>query len=319
MADNAPAPTPTPTPTPAPSPTPAPAPTPTPPLPTPVPAPTPTPTPTPTPEPTPAPTPAPVKDWRDDMAGENKDLRKYLDRFADQKSAIEAAHNSDKEFKAKGFVQKLPDNPTPEQQAAWNKEMGVPESAEKYSLDLPGGLVLGEADKPLTTEFLKAAHEKNIPQSAVTAMLSWYAKLGETNVAEQAKYINDFKQKSTEELRKEWGNEYQLNMNLSNTYMDSLPEGVRNILAGAFTVNGEPLAHHPEFVRHLVNESRFRNPLGPIVGPNGGDIGVSVQTELGGLRGELKTAINQGKQLEPKKQERIAQLVEWQKNQKKPA
>ena len=45
--------------------------------------------------------------------------------------------------------------------AAWRSENGVPDKADDYvgALDLPQGVVPGEADKPLLASFAQTAHE----------------------------------------------------------------------------------------------------------------------------------------------------------------
>src|SRR3546814_3644725 len=56
----------------------------------------------------------------------------------------------------------LPIYATPEQIAEWRKEQGIPEKPEDYDLKFDNGLVIGEADKPLVAEFLKASHATNV-------------------------------------------------------------------------------------------------------------------------------------------------------------
>jgi hypothetical protein len=113
-------------------------------------------------------------DWREKLSGGDK---KELERLARLASPVELykSYRALEQRVSSGDVKKpLPENPTPEQIAEYRKERGIPETPEAYKIELPHGIVPGEADKPLLEAFTKAVHEKNWDNDKVNEALSWY-------------------------------------------------------------------------------------------------------------------------------------------------
>src|SRR3546814_8159770 len=69
------------------------------------------------------------------------------------------------------FKKAIGPDATPEQIAEWRKEQGIPEKPEDYDLKFDNGLVIGEADKPLVAEFLKASHATNVTPAQAKAQI----------------------------------------------------------------------------------------------------------------------------------------------------
>lgn len=263
---------------------------------TPTPSPSPAPTPEPTPEPTPAPTPepAPVKaDWPDDWrtklsAGDEKAL-KQLERYASpadiwKKARALEQRMSSGELKAQAA---FPDKGTPEEQAAWRKDYGIPDKPEGYDLTLPDGLMVGENDKPIINEFLKLAHGAHMRPEHVKSTLSWYYQERERQMEAQSESDNTFRKTSEDELRGEWGNEYRANVNLVQGLLDTAPTGLKDLLNGARLSDGTALANHPNVLRFLVDLARQINPVTTVVPGAGANVAGAIEDEIAGLEKQM--------------------------------
>jgi hypothetical protein len=116
-----------------------------------------------------------VEDWRARMAGEDKARLKTLERMGSPEDVAKAYFEAQKKI-SEGFkAPALPDSPTDEQVAEYRKALGIPEKPEDYKLsDLPKGVVLGEAEKPIVDSFAKSAHAANMPPQYAKAAAAWY-------------------------------------------------------------------------------------------------------------------------------------------------
>lgn len=250
-------------------------------------------------------TAAPVKadwpdDWRDKMAGDDAEFRKSLDRFNAPGDVGKSWKEISKKISSGEYKRPvtLPENATPEQIAEYRKEMGVPESPDKYDLKMDG-LVIGEADKPVVDQFLKAMHEANVPEGPVKQAVSAYFKMQEQAVAQAAQAEREFKVQSEEALRQEWGGEYRPNMNL-----------VENFAKTRFgdEVGSAMLEAGPEVVKALASIAREINPAMTLV-PNASNPNQAIADEIAKLRGEIGTA---EWMRNPQKQQRYAELIDGQ-------
>lgn len=274
--------TPTPTPTPTPSSTP-----------TPTPSAVATATPSPTPSPTPTPTPS-ATDWRKDIAGDNAEWMKTLERFASPKSMFESyqalrSKMSSGELKD---VKPFPEKGTPEEQANWRKDNGLPEKPEAYyeHLKFDNGLVVGEEDKAGVDAFLKAAHGANYTPAQAKAAVGWYFQQKEVEAEARATADKEVAQKTVDALRAEWGNEYRTNMNGIHAVLDTAPAGVKEKVMNARMADGTPVMSDPDTLRFFTSLYRTINPVTTVV--PAGDEATMVKTiddELSAIKNVMAT------------------------------
>lgn len=294
MPDPNPNPNPNPTPEvrdPAPAPAPNPAPNP-------APAPAPAPAGTPNalddanPNPNPAPNPQPVAgfadDWREKLVGdvtteEGKKALAQLQRLASPKAMYDKLINQEKLISSGAYKKKLPDNATPEEIAEYRKENGLPESHDKYDLTLSDGMVIGEDDKPLVDNFVKAMFEKNAPQEVVTAALNTYMTMVQEQEAERATKDKEARDTTIAAMRAEWGQDYQPNLNLVKAFVSQAPAAVQEGLMNARLLDGTPLFSNPDVLRWLSGAARELNPVATVV-PGSADPSSTIQTELANLK-----------------------------------
>jgi hypothetical protein len=284
----APAPTESGTPAPTPSPTPSPTPAPTP---SPSPAPSPTPSPTPAPTPSPTPTSAWGENWRETYAGADAARLNVLKRYTDPKAVLDA-HFSLKQRVDSGElknVKPLAKDASAEQVTAWRAENGIPANAGDYLTNLPNGLVIGEADKPVMTAFAEALHKANAPPAIVHAALGWYNGFQEQQAADIVKAEKEAKQKGEDELRATWGPEYRTNLNLANDFLTSTAGDIAGDLSNAVLPDGSLLGDNPKVLQWIAKIAREVNPVGTLLPNSGGGNAASIDTRIGEIEKMMRT------------------------------
>ena len=162
--------------------------------------------------------------WRELIAGDNADHLKTLQRLADP-AALYKSYESLRQKMSSGELKvskPYPDKGTPEEQSAWRKETGIPESPDKYDLTLANGVVVGEDDKPMVDEFLKFAHANHQPPESVKKTLEWVLGSYREQLEQKAAEATAERVKSTEDtLRADWGGDYRMNVNAIGNLLDS--------------------------------------------------------------------------------------------------
>lgn len=104
------------------------------------------------------------------------------------------------------------DGATAEDVSAFHKAIGVPELPDGYELpkpEFPEGMTYNE-DR--ATKFSALAHSLGIPKVAFQGLVNAF---NEDQIAEFNAFTkdgNDFKEKTTAEMKKEWGNDYGANL-----------------------------------------------------------------------------------------------------------
>lgn len=206
--------------------------------------------------------------WRQQIAGTDEKGLKQLERYASPADIWNKARALEQKISSGEYksATPYPDKGTPEQQAEWRKLNGVPEAPDKYDLNLGDGVVIGEADKPIVDEFLKAMHAANMPNGLAKPAIQWYLDFAEKQA--EALYENDQKAKTDFEdaLRPEWGNEYRANIQSINNMLAMAPNGLAERLLNARMADGTPFGSDPDTMRWLVSLSREINPIPSLTG-----------------------------------------------------
>lgn len=285
----APAPAPSPAPA-APSPSPAPA----------APSPSPAPSPAPAPEPAPAPPANKWSDtWREDMAGTLADdasdedkadhakLLARLKRFNTPADAAKALRQQDKLISSGQLKKPLAANAKPEDIAAWRKENGIPETADKYDLGLKT-----EELVPMSAKFVSLmtakAHAANAHPDVVKAIASAIPEFEASMAAEVEALNSTAKSESIETLRGEWGPDYKSNIDGIDSLLNNQDSAAKDAILNA-RIDGVQLLNIPAVVRMLASHARELGYVGGTVVPSGGDLGASIETELAELKAQMGT------------------------------
>lgn len=239
-------------------------------------------------------------DWRAKLAGDDKDLLKTLARYTDE-AAFGKAHRALLVKMSSGELKKaLPEGATPEETAAWRKENGLPDKPEAYveKLELPKGMVIGEADKPIVAEFAKAALNGNVEQKQFNGMVAKYYEILDAQKAKQEDDDAAFRQASEDDLRKDWtGPDYRRNLAAIQNLMGSWPEGLATRVLAGRTPDGRKLGDDPAFVRQLAALARELNPAATLLPAGTGDTAKGLAdriNELKGMMGDQQSAYWKG-------------------------
>lgn len=205
--------------------------------------------------------PAFPDNWRQTyVATRNKpDVLPRLERYSDPFAVVDALISVQQKI-GSGELRSnapYPDKGTAEEQQAWRTANGIPEAPDKYDV---AGLKLGDEDKPVIDAFLKHAHSRNLPPSAVKASLEWYMGEKERADAAQSQRDEQLRGEIDGQLRVEWGGDYARNKALVQAFLDTGPQGTRDAILNARKPDGTPILSDINVVRWLVDKARDYNP-----------------------------------------------------------
>lgn len=205
----------------------------------------------------------PIADWRQRIAGDDRELARQLERYASE-ADFGKAHVSLRGKLSSGEYRRVPGNDaTPEDVAAWRADMGLPASAEDYMTDLalPDGTVLSEADQAIMLKFAGAALDGNIDKAAFGRMAARYYELQDQ--ARSARDENDaaFQEQAEDTLREAWkGQDFKRNKNAIENMLTKWPEGLaENFLAGRMA-DGSRIGDNPVMAQVLAQIARQIEP-----------------------------------------------------------
>lgn len=219
-------------------------------------------------------------DWREKYAGADEKKLKQLQRYASPQAALDALFSAQQKIRSGEMKSALPENPTPEELTKWRAENGIPESPDKYELNLPSGLVLGDDDKPVVDDFLKAAHEANMHPAQVAKALDWYFSKQEEVQRAQDEFDAETRAAGENALRAEFGGEYKANMQAVRDLLAGAPEGIKEQLLGGRLADGTPVGNSPDVIRWLVGIAREINPAATVVPGSGANAMQAMESEL---------------------------------------
>lgn len=236
-------------------------------------------------------------DFRERFAGEDKDKLAYAARYNSVNDLLNAGYEAAKLIK-KGEHKKFEKpgkDAAPEVLAEYRKNMGVPDSPDKYSL--PEGVVLGEQDKPVFDAYFKAMHENNVPDDVAKTTVDWYYKMVQEREAQEAQQATEFKSQTEEALRSEWGAEYKMNYNMVESFaVNRFGEVVGRAILDA----------GPDAVKALAGIAREINPAATLM-PNVANPTAAIDDEYKSLIAE---SVRMGTKFPKEKSDRLHKLAE---------
>jgi hypothetical protein len=200
---------------------------------------------------------AATADWRDRMAGEDKDFRKRLERFADETQLAKSYRSLEQKLSSGEFKKTLPENATAEETATWRKENGIPDKPEGYleKLALPNGMVVGEEDKPIVSAFAEMALSKNWSTAQLNDAVAWHYAMQDKQRAEMQEQDGSFRTTTEDALRNQWKADYRTNMNLEaavTQYRQAVRRSVRRPRFGSSRADDQGNRHQGQHRDFLV-------------------------------------------------------------------
>lgn len=255
---------------------------------------------------------ADAPDWRAKLAGDDKDFAKQLGRYSDEASFGKAYRALQTKLSSGEFKKALPEGATAEETATWRKENGLPEKPEGYveKLELPKGLVIGEADKPIVAEFAAAALAGNVDSKQFNGMVGKYYEILDKQRAAQEDADATFKTESEEALRQDWqGADFRRNLTAVNNLIATWPEGLAaKVLAGR-DPEGRKLGDNPTFIKQLASLAVELNPTSTLVPAGTTDPNKTVADELESIRDMRRNRPDEYAKDEKKHEAREIELI----------
>ena len=229
-------------------------------------------------------------DWRNKFSPDGKHA-KTLDRFASPNAVFES-YMSLKQKVDSGELKSntpFPKEGAPEDQLAWRKAHGIPESAADYEAHFSDGLVFGDEDKPVVDEFLQLAHKNNSSPEMVKDTLDWYYGFQEKRMDQQQEADAQYRTAAEDTLRAEWGGEYRTNINVIKGFVDTMPESVRDLFLEARLGDGNALVNNPDMARWLVHNAKIVNPVATVVPNAGANVATAIEDEIAAIEKVMVT------------------------------
>lgn len=262
---------------------------------------------------------ADTADWRARLAGDDKDALKRLGRFSDEPTFFKSYRALEQKLSSGEFKKALPEGATAEELATWRKENGLPDKAEGYveKLELPKGLVIGEADKPIVAEFAAAALEGNVDPKQFNGMVAKYYDILDKQRAAQEDADATFKTESEEALRTEWlGADFRRNLTAVNNLIATWPDGLATNVLAARGPDGRKLGDSPALIKQLAALAVELNPTSTLVPAGTTDPGKTVADEIEGIR-KFRRENPDGYNADKRMQARELELIDAQLRMKK--
>jgi len=225
------------------------------------------------------------EDWQAKIAGDDKDVAKYLARLGSP-AALGKAYAEAQEKIRKGLKPEEPPaaDASDDEKKAYREKMGLPADAEAYvkAVELPDGVSLGDDDKPIVEAIAKDFHEANIPASALSLATARVLQMQEEQAEAEAEADETYHAESIAELKQEMGGKYKANMNALKPYFDGFNEEMFDNLMGGRMADGSKIGDNPDAIRFFVAKALEENPAATVV-PAGADQGKTIDEEIKAL------------------------------------
>lgn len=143
-----------------------------------------------------------------------------------------------------------PGSPDSPRMAAFRQAVGLPESAQEFSLTRPDNTPDEIWDDSLAASLAKVAYEHGVPAQAMSALCEHYAQEG--RLAMQAAEVaqKEAIEQAEAELRNDWGSRYESNLNAVGTVLQSLGQRAGVNVAGL--MDNPALCANADFARLML-------------------------------------------------------------------
>jgi hypothetical protein len=226
-------------------------------------------------------------DWREKMAGGDAKRLAELQRYTSPQ-AVDDARRAAAERISKGDLrQPKPEGAeaTPEKLAEWRKAQGIPEAPDKY--EMPKGLVVGDADKPIVDGFLKTMHEQDATPGEVQRALGWWQAHQEAQREAMLEADSTYRDQNVEALQREMGPEFRRNMKMAEEFLKDTPAGVYDAIGKARGPDGRLLFANAQVLSWFTNMALAKNPQAAVMGMTGPAANAAMETEISGLEKQM--------------------------------
>lgn len=236
----------------------------------------------------------PVADWlaeRTAIANGDPKILNRLGRYTTRDDAIRAGVEAQNKIGSIRATQPINADSSPEDIAAFRQANGVPESADKYQINLSDGLIIGENDRPVVDHFLGIAHKHNLSNAVTSDIISGQLALQETMIEQRAAADRESLTQARAVLSSNdvWGSETNLNINLIHGLLDGAPEGVKDQLVNGRMQDGTPIFNHAPTLQWLASIAREANPVATVVPGSGANGMMTIDNEIKSIEDARRT------------------------------
>jgi hypothetical protein len=214
--------------------------------------------------------------WLDALPGDAKDYKDTLAKYKSVPEMAKALANANQLIGKKLGVPN--EKSSPEEIAAFRKQLGVPESLDDYKFapdQLPEGMTWSdEFAKP----FAEIAHKHHIPPGAMKALANQFTNYEKFKVEAIQSTFEKQRTEAVQTLQKEWGGDYAKNIEVAklaakrvgvdaNSHGFSDPEVVRGYVRLAQMMSEDKVGRGAEPQGFLTGKARandiMTNPENP--------------------------------------------------------
>lgn len=220
------------------------------------------------------------KDWRTEMAGDDDKFKSQLERYSTPTDFGNAFREQRATISAGNLLKPLAEDASDEDIKAFREAQGIPLESSGYMENLPEGLVLGEDDKEIFADFASSLHDANAPPEIAHKALEWYNGFAQQTQDAEAAMDASQREETTEQLRSDWGTDYQANMNLVTAFLENTfgAEAKAQILDGRYK-DGRAFLNDTKILQGLADAQRRLDPITQII-KGGGDPQQTLNDEI---------------------------------------
>lgn len=199
--------------------------------------------------------------WRDgiDDAYRNDPAFNGMESFND----LAKAHVNAQELIGRKGVIKPIETDSPEIHAKYREDMGIPTSAEGYTLE---GFdpSISDVDEDFLGAMRGLAHSVDISDTDFTKMVNGYSIYSNEIMSERNRVAGESTEEGIKGLRTEWGAAYEANRNLGEVAMSQLTDGSNSDITQLPLADGTVLGNHPGFMKIMAKVGKNMTEKGLI-------------------------------------------------------
>jgi hypothetical protein len=149
-------------------------------------------------------------DWTSNLTGDYEAAAKTAERYKSVPELAKAVYHARQQLSSKDERAYVPNgSATDEEVAKYREALGIPSDAAEYKIERPEGIPDEAWDDNLAASYGQLFHEQNIPPAAANALVAKHAEIEAQRAMAMEQQINDRREAGLEELRKEYGPDFQ--------------------------------------------------------------------------------------------------------------
>lgn len=226
-------------------------------------------------------------DWREKYAGTDEKRLAELKRYASPKAALDGLFAAKQRISSGQLAPTLKPNATPEEISEYRQAHGIPEAPDKYEIKLSGDRKIEEEDKSSLNKLLTRLHAVNAPPSVANAAVEAFYDIEEEILSEQNESDRQARSDVEDALRAEWGGDFRTNVTAVSGFLDTAPEGVKDMLRTARTAEGITLLNDARVMSWLADLAHKFNPTASVV-PGAQNPAKAIQDERANIEALMK-------------------------------